>query len=87
LVVGLAVVPVIDAAVVGAIVGLDGEDPLLPGIGSPLLPGERVTGALLGKGGRRRSALTMRSPNCSTVVSRPRVLMGSANACVGRAGC
>src|SRR5262245_33696260 len=81
------VVPTIGAAVVGAIVPLVWAGPLLPGLGILELPGERVTGVLLGEEGCAWVALTMRSPNCSVVVSRPSVLMGSSNGCDRRDGC
>ena len=43
---------------------------------------ESVTGALVGEGGWPWPTLTMMSPNCSVVVSRPRVSIGSSNGCV-----
>ena len=60
---------------------------VLPGVGMPDMPGERVTGALAGGGGWAGVALTMRSPNCSSVVSRPRVSIGRSNGCTRRDGC
>ena len=44
-------------------------------------------GALGGGGGWPWSALTIRSPNCSVVVSRPRVSIGSSSGCVRVDGC
>jgi hypothetical protein len=63
------------------------DDDPLPGTGKPVLAAERVTGALVGEDGRLRTALTMMSLNCSVVVSRPSVSMGSWKACVRDAGC
>ncbi len=71
------VLPVVVAAINPPIVPLILSGPVLPGVGTPEALGESVMGALLAGGGWPGSALTMRSPNCSGVVSRPSVSMGS----------
>src|SRR5262245_44121054 len=80
-------VPVLVPGVIPAPVPPLAADPELPGVDTPEAPGEGVVGALVGGGGWPGAALTMRSPNCSGVVSRPRVSMGRSNAWNGRDGC
>ena len=60
---------------------------VMPEVGRPGLPGEGVGRAAVDGGGWPGSALTMMSPNCSVVVSRPRASIGSSNGCVRVDGC
>src|SRR5580658_3603525 len=80
------VVGLLVGLVAGTIVTPVDDDPL-PGDGKLVFAAERVTGALVGEDGWLTTALTMSSPNCSVVVSRPSVSMGSSKACVRGAGC
>ena len=84
-IVDLAFVPAI-GLVAATIVRPVDDDPL-KGEGRPVFAAERVTGALVGEDGCFTTALTIISPNCSVVVSRPSVLTGNSKDWVRGAGC